>query len=381
MAYLIDLASIKSGGGLQLALNFIAASRESLGGGRTDSGNVFFLVSSVMESQARKMGCAVIGVAPEDLIGRAYFEYIKVPRLIIANQISAIYTFFGAGLPRTSGAKSIVSVAYPIICYPESSYWQYVPAIEGLKKRIWNFVRVMRLRRADTVVCETEVMKTRLKPLLKAGAEVVVLPPSPTEFLPGVDVEAGWSKIRSSRDILVLSGVAYHKNVWRLYDVARDAREMGIGFRLICSFRFEEFKSVVLSVLGVEEFDSELVHQYFDFRGGIPPEMIGDLYAGAAALLNISDLESFSNNYMEAWKTSTPLICSDRDFSRHICGESALYCNPHDPNEVLSSIVRLFSMSREEVIHMLEAGKSLLSSLPSQSEKASVVWGLLRAEK
>lgn len=112
--------------------------------------------------------------------------------------------------------------------------------------------------------------------------------------------------------VLVLSGLAFHKNNWRLYDVACILNEQNVDVAA-CSFNKDDFISHTKSMLN-RKIDSIIVDKYFEFIGTVKPDKINSLYERSNALINISDLESYSNNYMESWKASVLLICSDRDF-------------------------------------------------------------------
>jgi hypothetical protein len=49
---------------------------------------------------------------------------------------------------------------------------------------------------------------------------------------------------------------------------------------------------------------------------------------------------------MEAWKANVPLLVSDRDFAREICGDSAVYCEPHDVDDIA---VQMLAFVRGEI--------------------------------
>lgn len=52
-------------------------------------------------------------------------------------------------------------------------------------------------------------------------------------------------------------------------------------------------------------------------------------------------LESFSGTYLEAMKAGCPILTSDRDFAREVCGEAALYFDPLDADSIVRTILRL----------------------------------------
>jgi glycosyltransferase involved in cell wall biosynthesis len=376
MAYLFDLASIKEGGGLQLAANFLSAIMTGLPQAKDAGPGFYLLVNRAMEGRVDK-SLPLAGVVPSGLWFRAYYEYFAVPRIIKKYGITTVYTFFGAGLPCLAGARSVVSVAYPIICYPESDYWTYVPLLERLKKYIWNFVRIRRLRKASVVICETKTMKARLSAALGNKADIIISQPAASGFLNDAPVEERACAVSGSFEILVLSGLAYHKNIWRLYEVARLLHDRGLSVRFVCSFGREDFLSQVKGMHKGVVIESDLIDEYFDFVGTVKPELIAALYNRCPALINLSDLESFSNNYMEAWKTSTLLICSDRDFAREICRESAFYCEPHDCASVVSAIEQAIRSDQDARTSKLRMGKIYLSELPAQQEKARSILAVM----
>lgn len=375
MALLIDLSSIRGGGGLQLALNFI-----SLLNKEEFSERKLFILASAEVGPLTSSQFTVIGVVPNSAWRRFLFEYIKLPALLKKHEITAIYSFFGAGLPIVGGRRSVVNVAYPIICYPDSPYWSRVPAFQKAKKIIWNLVRVRRIAGATVIVCETPVMGRRIQKRVGPIMPPLVIPPAASEFINDTPVSDALERIRKSPTlltrVLVLSGLAFHKNVWRLYEVALCLRARNISVRFVCSFSREDFIDHVKHCARLNNIDYSALG-FFEFRGPVSPEKIGEMYSDCGSLINISDLESFSNNYMEAWRASVLLICSDRDFSREICRETALYCEPHDPQSVADAIARMVGSSDDEFALRLRRGKELLAKLPTQSQRASAILRLL----
>jgi glycosyltransferase involved in cell wall biosynthesis len=52
-------------------------------------------------------------------------------------------------------------------------------------------------------------------------------------------------------------------------------------------------------------------------------------------------LESFGNIYLEAMSLGVPILTSDRDFARWVCGESALFFDPLSAYSIVESIKNL----------------------------------------
>jgi len=52
-------------------------------------------------------------------------------------------------------------------------------------------------------------------------------------------------------------------------------------------------------------------------------------------------LESFSATYVEAMSFDCPILTSDLDFARGVCGDAAVYFDPWNPESIKNAIVKL----------------------------------------
>jgi len=372
MRLLLDFGAIKTGGGVQLATNFLASIRQN----SEHIEKVFLLVPTTGPlSQIDLDGlCDGYTYYPNSYISRKLFEVGPLKNFITKHNIDIIYTFFGAGLPRVSGVNSVVSVAYPIICYPDSPYWTYISMWASLKKRLVNALRRRRIRKADMVVVETSIMAERVIDYVNVPKEkVTIISPSPSMFI-GDSPFTNDNKSEQVR-ILLLSGVDPHKNLWRLPAIASQLDiSSDTNFKFVISVKKEDFLSALPKR---DEVDESLLKRRFEFVGGIPVDKIESVYNSSHFLLNISDLESFSNNYMEAWKSGLPLICSDTDFARNICGDSAVYIDPHNI-KVAAEMISSITGDTLKQKALVSEGKVLLSKLPDASEKFEKIFLTLK---
>jgi glycosyltransferase involved in cell wall biosynthesis len=367
----VDFSGIKSGGGVQLALNFL----EEIKSIRDSRLNLHYIFppEGALHSYGRTLNDISCIFSPPGVVSRLAFEHGVLQRWFRLKNIKVCYTYFGAGLPCPPSIASVVSVAYPIICYPESPYWSYVMCLPKLRARILNHARVQRLKKATTIVSETAVMQRRLARLLdRPEKEILVCPPAVTAFLT--------SKITSpvlTFNILCISGLSKHKNLWRLPEIAKELKRRvppGIpDFKIHITASREAWISSLPSVALTIWED---VRDHFIFHGNVHPSDIQRLYSDADLLLSLSDLESFSNNYMEAWRARVPLVASNRDFAREICGSSAAYVEPHDPKAVARAILALFQDHSRQAA-MREEGDQLLARLPSRCDKAKQILDLI----
>jgi glycosyltransferase involved in cell wall biosynthesis len=275
-------------------------------------------------------------------------------------RIDTVFTFFGAGLPHPRRVRSVVTVAYPVICYPDSPYWRYIDWEKKARIRILNYLRRRRLKGASKIIAETEIMKSRLiRTLSCAQDKIIVIPPGPSDYVVSRCEDLG------GKAFLFPSGNDSHKNLWRLYAVAQRLIERGMDDFV---FVLTVDKKAYIKTLRESVINDKIVNERFRFLGTIEPQRIMDLYNMGDYVVSLSDLDSFSNNYMEAWKTGIPLIVSDRDFSRSICGDSAIYVEPHRTDDVADKFIAI--VGDVELRSMLvRAGKERLKLLPNQKER------------
>ena len=87
--------------------------------------------------------------------------------------------------------------------------------------------------------------------------------------------------------------------------------------------------------------------------GPVCQSLLGAYYRGCDALFLPTLLESFTGTYVEAMYFGVPILTSDLDFARHVCGDAAIYFNPWDPGSIKDAILRLRSDSdlRRELVN------------------------------
>lgn len=75
--------------------------------------------------------------------------------------------------------------------------------------------------------------------------------------------------------------------------------------------------------------------------GPVESDDLAAVYRASDVLVLPTLLESFSRTYLEAMRFGLPILTSDRDFARSVCGGAALYFDPRDAASVAQSMARL----------------------------------------
>jgi glycosyltransferase involved in cell wall biosynthesis len=68
---------------------------------------------------------------------------------------------------------------------------------------------------------------------------------------------------------------------------------------------------------------------------------LANYYRHSSALILPTLLESFTATYLEAMQFDCPVLTSDLDFAREVCGEAAIYFDPWNVDDMCNAILRL----------------------------------------
>lgn len=96
------------------------------------------------------------------------------------------------------------------------------------------------------------------------------------------------------------------------------------------------------------------------FAGRLSDEETNDILASAEALLFMSYFEGFGIPILEAFSTSTPVICSNTTSLDEISDDAALKANPIDPEEISNKMIELIK-SENKKLNLITSGTKRLN--------------------
>lgn len=366
------------GGGRQNALNLWDAVARSGG-----AGHRWLAVARPnlgLAAPAAGSGTELETLEVSRLVDRIRADNVDVPRLARRFAADVIFTPMGTG-PLRSALPRVVGWHDGTAVYPDSPMWVGQPALALLAERLRAAYSGVALHSAERVCVQTRTMGRRVSAVFGVPPERIRIVPNglstflagevpvPEETLPGSPVpDAGGG----TRRILVVTTTMPAKNLVILPRVARALAELGVrGVELVVTLSPEDGARE----MGVTRpaADGVVVPGPVPVRcvGSVLHGRLGDFYRAGAVVLVPSWVESFTAVYPEAWHFGLPVVTSDLDFARDLCGAGALYAPPDRPETFARRI--LSALDDVELRRSLrEAGGARLASLPTWDQRLAL---------
>lgn len=364
------------GGGRQNALNLWAAVARHGGAGhewlavtRTNLGLPDPEAGSGMDLTTLPVEGAGVGG------GRFRAENLALPRLARSFAADVIFTPMGTGplrspLPRVCGWHDGTAV------YPESPMWAGASARALLGERLRTAYAALALRGVARVCVQTPTMGRRVTSVLGVPPERIRLVPNGLSAFLAAEAGAGVGGARAApagpRRILVVTTTMPAKNLRVIPRVARALAARGVEDAEIVVTLDPKEGAAEMGLGAPRALASDGVVQggRVPVRcvGAVPHAELGALYRSGAAVLVPSWVESFTAVYPEAWHFGLPIVTSELDFARDLCGDAALYARPDAPDLLADALVRALDDAPTRDALTAE-GRARLARLPSWDER------------
>jgi glycosyltransferase involved in cell wall biosynthesis len=360
MNILVNLATLKKGGGQNVGLNFIY----SICNTNYNNYNFYFVVvkNSDIHKTLVKNAVNNIFFMPSNPIKRMLMEILKGKKIISENKIDIIYSYFGYGLypkkcPQISGS------ADSNLFFPEIDFWNHYSGIKRFIKDLIDKYRIWGLKNATAVIFENEAMLQRGVKLFNLK-KTIFIKPSVSEIKDVTDFKLP-TTIQNQKKGLFFCGWQKNKNYLFIPEIAAELKRNKIDFHFVFtaplnqSFEHLEFLELIKK-LNVEDMISII--------GSINKSQIPSLYASVDYVFLLSKLESFSNNIIESWFYKKLLIVANEDWAKSICKDAAFYVDIDSAKSVSKKLLTL--LNNEELYQkIISEGNEELSKYPTIYEK------------
>ena len=216
MKILINFSLLKSGGGQNVAMNFL----NGLDPTKFNENSFIFVAaeSSPLEKALKNLKIFKYIKAPRNPIKRIFFELTFLSVFIWREKIDILYTYFGYSLI-ISKIKQISGSADSNIYYPDINFWADYNWIGRLKKKLIDCYRVWGVKKADALIFENQALLNKAISIYKKKNVKLILPSiSPSKNAIQFFIPDGVKK--NSLKVLFLCGWQLNKNVMLIPEIA-----------------------------------------------------------------------------------------------------------------------------------------------------------------
>lgn len=340
MVFVINALPLRAGGGLTVGLNVISQLSEVAPRDR------FYVLApkgvGYEELQAANVSIYTVDWANLGTLGQLRYLNLHIPRLAKSLDASGLFTMGNMATVTTSLPQLLLFHKAHFV-YPE--LWPVLFSSIGSRQRFLLERAYFRMGlNRSLVVTQTEVMRERLIAQYGIDSSRVVVVPNAVDQARYASMPGRQAQTMASADspyrCFYLSKYYEHKNFEILPRVVERLRALGVeDTTFVTTLSERDYKKAFHD--NDSSPDAYAGHPGILNIGEVPFDQIGHCFHQSWALVMPTLLESFSGTYIEAMRYGCPILTSDRDFARAVCGDAALYFEPTDPDDIAKAIVKL----------------------------------------
>lgn len=191
----------------------------------------------------------------------------------------------------------------------------------------------------------------------------------------GAAVPEQLQPLRDKMKLLYLTRYYTHKNLEGIVELFRRHGEELRDVVVITTVAPEHHPSAAEYLRAIDRY--QLAERIVNI-GPVPHQDVAGFYEHCDALFMPTLLETFGIPYLEAMCFDLPVLTSDLDFARAVCGDAALFFDPWDVDSMRNAILRLRSDSGL-LARLVTAGRTRITErFPTWDEIARDIMHNLR---
>lgn len=365
MKILVNATTCVVGGGVQVAVGFIL---KALGEKRAFSFRFALslqVFNCLPESSQRDKRIHVLFPSPARLrSGRGTRNALLA--LEAQFQPDVVFTVFGPAYVQFF-APHVCGFADPWVTHRSKIALSVLPFLHRLRCQAICKYKELRLSTKDYYWVEAEAARSGLLRLLGLEpSRVKLISNCYADFFATAAKETAPPKNDGVFRIFCLAAPYPHKNLTIIPEVARLLRERNsaLTYRFIVTlpdsgWEVRKFWAMAHS-LGVTSM--------IENAGYLPVQECLWWYASSDITFLPTLLETFSVTYLESMVMNKPIVTTDLDFARDICGPAALYYSPLSAEEAASAIESV-ATNRKLYDALKQHGRARIKQYPTPEEK------------
>jgi glycosyltransferase involved in cell wall biosynthesis len=373
--FVFNAISIKTGGGLQKTRSLLSLLRN--GETYISEERILWIVTddTPLAFECSALGCNVVKVK-NTRFARFLYEFAMPLKL---NKGTVIFNLGGTALLLSVFRQINVSeCAYSNLFYPELRFWKWEGVVGRIRKAYVDSLRIIMVAISDVVILQTPAIYGKALSIFPED-NLRIVPAAPSAVIKPENVDIDYLDTLRNRFggkfiFLFACGEQKNKRIQNLPNLAAKLSEDFPGFDFL--FVVTIFDSCETALDIVNNAKNLGVMSFFDFVGPHSDSKYCSLLEASDAVCNFAVLESFSNNFLEAWSFGKPLITTDAEWARSAADEAAVYV---DLDQTACCAEQLFHIANQSVYRdYCQRGFEQLNKYPSPEDKARMYLDILR---
>lgn len=362
MLILVHATNLRSAGGLTIALNLIKNIKEYYPDVR-----LHVLAPGGCGYEAFEGGNVRVEIVSNyaiDPLFRLWTDRHWLKKKLKAIRPDLIFTLGNIALPVS--IKQAVIFHYPYAVYPEErTLWDLHGRFRRIDIRQRVKVMASRFKYADLVFPQTAIIDERLKRLYPTIKRTAIVPNAYTTLdHQHKEVKKHFDRPEDSIVLLSLSRYYVHKNLEVFIPLAQMIKTYGKKVRIIITIDADQHP---MAKRLLEDIQANGLEEIILNIGNVPINEISSLYDQVDALIMPTLLESFSTTYVDAMNLKKPILTSDRDFAKEVCGDAAWYFDPLSAADIMRTIDTAFG-NPDEMTRKTTLGYERSTAMPDWKE-------------
>ena len=297
-------------------------------------------------SNSKNFLVKLVPIPKNRVISRIRDIYFAIPAYCVQYNIDICFTLGDIG-PTKLQIPQVVLLHQPYITYHLPEIENKYPIYEKLKIKYirWQFGRMT--QNLSAIFVQTPVMAKRLKNRYNLPSRIIHTIP---QAIPQHIIQYNYDEeelldlrmlsAKKKYRLLFLAAGYEHKNHSILPALVRELRCRGLN---------KDVHIFVTLNPSASWYESKLIAMLSPYSdcvtnlGRLSMNDVSRAYMTASALFIPTFLETFGLIYLEAMVYGKPILTSDRDFARWMCGDNAIYFDPKESKSIANAIERLIN--------------------------------------
>jgi glycosyltransferase involved in cell wall biosynthesis len=271
---------------------------------------------------------------------RWLFDKLSLPRLIREFRPDVVLGLGNRGLAAPPCPQAILCQDAHLF-YPRKHFGNETVLLRLLiSYNRWVLQRC--LSRTALLLCQTPVAGSRLRETYTYRGPIAQLPNAVSADLSSEGVHSTIpAALQNAEHLLKLFCLARYypyKNIEGIVHMfAKYSRELK-DVIVILTVAATDHPNARKLLRSIDELN---LGKHFWIVGPLKQQELAEYYRHCDALFMPTLLESFSGTYLEAMQFGCPILTSDLDFARYICGDAAIYFDPWDIESMKNAVLEL----------------------------------------